>query len=82
MRDLVMPPAWAACMDIGGKFAGTVSGSMNMMGNLAGYASPVIGGYILASTGRDWNTFLYVLAAVYFSGVVIWPFIDPETPIE
>lgn len=81
-NDLVMPPAWAACMDIGGKFAGTVSGSMNMMGNLAGYASPVIGGYILAATGRDWNTFLYVLAAVYFSGVVIWPFIDPETPID
>jgi len=81
-NDLAMPPSWAACMDIGGKFAGTVSGSMNMMGNLAGYVSPVVGGYILAATGRDWNVFLYVLAAVYLSGVAIWPFIDPETPIE
>jgi len=81
-NDLAMPPSWAACMDIGGKYAGTVSGSMNMMGNLAGYASPVVGGYILAATGRDWNTFLYVLAAVYLAGTVIWPFIDPETPIE
>jgi ACS family glucarate transporter-like MFS transporter len=67
-NDLAMPPSWAACMDIGGKYAGTVSGSMNMMGNLAGYASPVIGGYILA--------------AVYLAGTVIWPFIDPETAIE
>ena len=81
-NDLAMPPSWAACMDIGGKYAGTVSGSMNMMGNLAGYASPVIGGYILAATGRDWNTFLYTLAAVYLAGTVIWPFIDPETAIE
>jgi ACS family glucarate transporter-like MFS transporter len=81
-NDLAMPPSWAACMDIGGKYAGTVSGSMNMMGNLAGYLSPVAGGYILAATGRDWNLFLYVLAAVYLSGTLIWPFIDPETPIE
>lgn len=81
-NDLAMPPSWAACMDIGGRYAGTVSGSMNMMGNLAGYASPVIGGYILAATGRDWNIFLYSMAAVYLAGTVIWPFIDPETAIE
>src|SRR5216684_2746349 len=81
-NDLAMPPSWAACMDIGGKYAGTVAGSMNMVGNLAGFASPVIGGYILAATNRDWNIFLYVMAAVYLAGPLIWPFIDPETPIE
>ena len=81
-NDLAMPPSWAACMDIGGKYAGTVAGSMNMIGNLAGFASPVIGGYILAATGRNWNVFLYTLAAVYLAGPLIWPFIDPETPIE
>jgi nitrate/nitrite transporter NarK len=81
-NDLNMPPAWAACMDIGGKYAGTVAGSMNMMGNLAGYASPVVGGYILHATGRDWNAFLYTLAAVYLTGPLIWPFIDPVTSVE
>ena len=81
-NDLAMPPSWAACMHIGGRYAGTLSGSMNMMGNLAGYASPVIGGYILAATGRDWNVFLYIMAAVYLSGTGIWPFIDPETAVE
>ena len=81
-NDLAMPPSWAACMDIGGKYAGTVAGSMNMMGNLAGYASPVIGGYVLAATGRDWNLFLYTMAAVYVAGSVFWPFIDPATAIE
>lgn len=81
-NDLAMPPSWAACMDIGGRYAGTVSGSMNMMGNLAGYASPVIGGYILAATHRDWNIFLYTMAAVYLIGTLVWPFLDPVTPIE
>jgi nitrate/nitrite transporter NarK len=81
-NDVVMPPSWAACMDIGGKYAGTVSGSMNMMGNLAAYVSPVAGGYILAATDRNWDIFLYLMAAVYLFGSVIWPFIDPETPIE
>ena len=35
-NDFVMPPAWAACMDIGGRYSGTVSGAMNMMGGIAG----------------------------------------------
>ena len=39
-NDLVMPGAWATCMDVGGAYAGTVSGSMNMMGNMAGFFAP------------------------------------------
>ncbi len=80
-NDLVMPQAWGACMDIGGKFAGTVSGSMNMMGNLAGFAAPVFGGYILQQTGGNWNAFLYTMAGMYLLGTFCWPFIDPVTPL-
>lgn len=86
-NDLVMPGAWAACMDIGGKYAGTLSGSMNMMGNLAGFVAPQVGGYILKSTENaqgvgDWNLFLYVMAGVYLAGTLVWPFIDPTKPLE
>jgi ACS family glucarate transporter-like MFS transporter len=86
-NDLVMPGAWAACMDVGGKYAGTLAGSMNMMGNMAGFTAPLIGGFILdstkASTGTsDWNQFLYLMAGVYLLGTVVWPFIDPVTPLE
>lgn len=81
-NDLIMPPAWAACMDIGGKYAGTVSGSMNMMGNLAGFVAPVLGGFILQQTHGNWNLFLYVMAAMYLAGTLCWPFIDTETPLE
>ena len=81
-NDLVMPPSWTACMDIGGRFAGTVSGSMNMVGNLAGFVAPVAGGYILHLTHGNWNIFLYSMAAVYLCGAFCWPFIDPVTPLE
>jgi MFS transporter, ACS family, glucarate transporter len=75
-NDLVMPGAWAACMDIGGKYAGTLSGSMNMMGNLAGFVAPQVGGYILKHTENaqgigDWNLFLYVMAGVYLAGTIV-----------
>jgi ACS family glucarate transporter-like MFS transporter len=81
-NDLVMPPSWAACMDIGGKYAGTVAGSMNMMGNLAGYAAPVIGGHIVHGDPSRYNVFLYVMAGVYLLGLLCWPFIDSVTPLE
>ena len=80
-NDLVMPNAWGACMDVGGKYAGTVSGSMNMMGNFAGLAAPAIAPQILKFTNNDWNLVLLVMAAVYLIGAVIWPFIDPVTPL-
>ena len=34
-------------MDVGGKYAGTLSGTMNMMGNFAGGLAPLAVGYIL-----------------------------------
>jgi MFS family permease len=81
-NDLVMPGAWGACMDVGGKYAGTLSGSMNMMGNMAGFVAPTAAGYILRYTGGDWNMNLYVMAGVYLLGTLTWPFIDPVTPLE
>lgn len=80
-NDLIMPGAWSACMDVGGKYAGTVSGSMNMMGNLAGFVAPAVGGQI-RQAGYDWNVFIYSMAAIYVLGGLCWPFIDPATPLE
>jgi MFS family permease len=81
-NDLVMPGSWAACMDVGGKYAGTVSGAMNMMGNLGGVASPIVIAYILKHTNNNWAITLYVSAAIYFAGIFCWLFLDPVTPLE
>lgn len=90
-NDLAMAPGWSACMDVGGRIAGSLSGSMNMMGNLGGAVGPVVVGYILNSsktapdslpTQASWTLALLVAAAVYGIGSIAWIFIDPATPIQ
>ena len=81
-NDLVMPGAWGACMDVGGKYAGTLSGSMNMMGNLGGAVASMAAPYILRWAGGDWNAVLYVAAGVYFVGSFFWITVDPVTPLD
>jgi sugar phosphate permease len=80
--DLAMPPAWGACMDVGGKYAGSLSGSMNMAGNLAGFIAPSMVALILARSNDDWALTFFVSAAIYFAGTICWMFIDPLTPLD
>lgn len=81
-NDLTMPGSWTSCMDIGGKYAGTVSGSMNMMGNFGGMAGPIVVGLVLTLTNRDWQLAFAISAVIYFLGAICWLFIDPVTPLE
>ena len=81
-NDLTMPGSWATCMDIGGKYAGTVSGSMNMMGNFGGMAGPFVVGYVLQVTTKNWELVFAISSAIYFLGAFFWLFIDPVTPLE
>ena len=81
-NDLVMPGAWGACMDVGGKYAGTLSGTMNMAGNIGGALSPMAIGYMLSWTNNNWDITFYVSALVYFMGSFCWIALDPVTPIE
>ena len=81
-NDLVMPGSWAACMDVGGKYAGTLSGAMNMMGNLGGALFGIAAPYILKHSNDNWSMIFYVSAAAYFAGVFAWLFLDPVTPLE
>ena len=80
--DLAMPPSWGACMDVGGKYAGSLSGSMNTAGNIGAFLAPPIVAYILEATGGNWPATFYVSAGVYFLGIVCWVFIDPVTPLD
>jgi MFS transporter, ACS family, glucarate transporter len=82
-NDCVMPHAWASCMDIGGKnAASSVAGCMNLMGNLAGVSSSLLGGYLLQRTANNWSLFIAILGGVYFLGVFCWPFIDTRTSLD
>ena len=81
-NDLAMPGAWGACMDVGGRFAGSLSGSMNMMGNAGGALAPMIVPFVLKAAHGNWNANFWMFAAVYFLGALCWLFIDPVKPLE
>ena len=81
-NDLALPGGWGACMDVGGRFAGSLSGSMNMMGNAGGALAPMIVPWVLTATGGNWSANFWMFAAVYAVGGVCWLFIDPTTPLE
>ena len=80
-NDIQLPGAWTACMDVGGKSVATLSGTMNMMGNVGGFVSPIVCGYIVRHTG-NWNLAFYVTAAAYVLGAFCWLGMDPVTPLE
>ncbi len=80
--DCVLVATWTSCMDMGGKYAGTASGVLNMMGNFAGAASPYAGSLMLEETGGDWTPFLYLLAASWALAMLCWLVLDPQTSIE
>ncbi len=80
-NDVSMPGAWTACMEVGNSIVGTVARTMNMMGNLGGFVSPIVLGTIVHRTG-DWNFSFYLTAGLYAIGAMCWWFVDPVTPLE
>ena len=80
-NDLTMPGSWSGCMDVGGKYAGTLSGSMNMMGSVAAGIAPLVTGILLDSSNRDWRLTFWISGVVYFLGGLCWLWLDPVTPI-
>jgi MFS family permease len=81
-NDLVMPAAWAGTMDVGGRYAGTVSAAMNTMGSFAGAFSVTVVGYLLAWTNNDWTMLFLISASIYLVGAVCWLFLDAHTPVQ
>lgn len=75
-NDLALSACWAACIDIGRSFAGTVSGCMNTFGNLGGALSPLVVGVVLQRAG-SWHVAFYAAAAMYVVGALLWLRINP-----
>ncbi len=78
--ELVVGPAWAVPMDVGGESSGTVSSVMNTAGALGASVSPAVFGFF-AQRGF-WITPFIVTAGVLLAGALIWTFlINPERSV-
>jgi ACS family glucarate transporter-like MFS transporter len=78
--DMVLSPSWSFCIDIGGRHAGQVSGTMNMAGNIG---SAIIGPLfptLLAWTGSA-NVFFYVIAVCSLLAAGCWFLADATRKI-
>ncbi len=78
--ECTIGPSWAVPMDVGGKYSGTVSGMMNMAGNIGGALSPLVFG-VLAQLG-SWAAPFIVAAGLLVVGSVVWAFwLDPDASV-
>ena len=78
--ECTIGPSWAVPMDVGGKYSGTVSGMMNMAGNIGGALSPLVFG-VLAQFG-SWAAPFIVAAGLLVLGSAIWAFwLDPDASV-
>jgi ACS family D-galactonate transporter-like MFS transporter len=75
------PCAFATTIDIGGRRVPQVAGMMNMTGNFAAGACPVLVGRLFHST-ENWNLILLLFAGVFLSGSICWLFVNPEKSIR
>jgi MFS family permease len=66
---------WATIVDIGGKYAGTAAGFINMIGNLGNAFQPYVGALIFGAFG--WNVLFVVYSAAFLIAASMWLFINP-----
>jgi nitrate/nitrite transporter NarK len=78
--DLMLPSAWAVCMDVGGRYAGAVSGAMNSFGHIGGTTCSVIFGYMVEHY-QSYNAPLMLIAAMVLVAAVLFSRIDPSRPL-
>jgi MFS family permease len=67
---------WATIVDIGGAYAGTATGFINMVGNAGNYLQPVIGAVIFRTLG--WDVLLCVYAFAFLGAATMWLLINPN----
>ena len=78
--ECTIGPSWAVPMHVGGTYSGTVSGVMNMAGNIGGALSPIVFG-VLVQYG-SWQAPFIVAAGLLVFGAAVWAFwLDPELSV-
>jgi MFS family permease len=87
INDLGIPPIWAASADVGGRFAGTVAGVMNMAGGIGAFLSPLLTPIVLEALPTSWEPidrwrWIFAgLAGAWFIGAIAWLFVDAGRPL-
>jgi len=79
--DMTLSPSWSYCIDLGGKHAGAVSGTMNMAGNLGSAITALAFAY-LPESSRGNEAFFYTSATLSAVAVLCWLLVSPAARIH
>jgi predicted MFS family arabinose efflux permease len=78
--DFMVPAVWAMAMNMGGKRAGTVTGTMNTAGNFGGFVCSVLAGYLVQATG-SYNAPVIMVASVLIVSAILFTWLDASAQI-
>lgn len=67
---------WATIIDVGGAYAGTALGLINMIGNMGNFLQPVVGPWVFNTYG--WPMMFAVYTGAYLAAATMWLVIDPR----
>jgi MFS family permease len=74
--DFMLPVAWAVCLDIGKRYAGAVTGAMNMAGQVGSFLTAVVFGYMV-KIFNSYNAPLIPMSGMLFVSALLFLKIDP-----
>src|SRR4051794_20227051 len=74
--DCMLPVSWSICLDVGRRYAGAVTGAMNMAGQAGSFISAVAFGYMVTYFG-SYDPPLLLFAAMLAVSGAIYTRIDP-----
>jgi ACS family glucarate transporter-like MFS transporter len=80
VMDLMLPSAWAICLDVGGARAGSVTGAMNTAGQFGGFLCTVVFGQIVGRF-QSYDAPLFVIAGMVALSAFLFTRIDPGRPV-
>lgn len=83
--EMTIAPSWSLCMDIGGNKSGTVSATMNMLGNIGAAISAILFPFfinhvtipIISNSSGTANSFFVFAACMNLLAIVAWINIRP-----
>lgn len=79
--DMTLSPSWSFCVDIGGRAAGAVSGTMNMAGNIGSFATALAFPYLKDAFGSV-QPFFYIAAALNAIAIITWLRMNPTKALQ
>ncbi|MBI1917911.1 MAG: MFS transporter [Planctomycetes bacterium] len=78
-NDTMIGPAWASCADVGERYAGTLSGAMNMTGAFLGAIGMTLAGWLL-DEGK-YTLMFSIFACSYLLAALCWLGVDVTKPL-